>query len=194
MLKKLRKFLFERRAKKYLELNPRERRFVTYDKARTVLILFESEFSEKNLYIRRMISNLQQDGKKVSAWGYIDKKEVTTAILPEFRVLHHKQTDFFQSPQLSFINELAEQEFDLLIDLTLKPLLPLQYVALYAKASCKIGTHQSDLELYDFVLNVESQKSSGEATDNSESNDILIDEIYLYDQIIFYIKSIQTKD
>lgn len=194
MFKKLRNFLFEIRTKKYLEQNPREKRFVSYDKARSVLILFESEFSEKNFYIRRMISTLQQDGKKVCAWGYIDKKEVTTSILPDFRILHHKQTDFFQKPLISYVNELENHEFDIMIDLSLRPLLPLQYIALYAKAFCKIGIHKSEFGIYDFVLDVESQINPLEETENSEPTDLLIDEIYLYDQIIFYLKSIQTPD
>ncbi len=194
MFKKLNDFLFKRRTKKYLELNPREKRFVTYDKAKSVLILFESEFSEKNLYIRRMINNLQLDGKKVSAWGYIDKKEVMTSILPDFRILHHKQTDFFQSPQESYINELENQEFDIMIDLSLRPLLPLQYIAVYAKALFKVGIHKSEFGIYDFVLDVESQTTPTEESENPELTDNLIDEIYLYDQIIFYLKSIQTTD
>ena len=194
MFKKLNDFLFKRRTKKYLELNPREKRFVTYDKAKSVLILFESEFSEKNLYIRRMINNLQLDGKKVSAWGYIDKKEVMTSILPDFRILHHKQTDFFQSPQESYINELENQEFDIMIDLSLRPLLPLQYIAVYAKALFKVGIHKTEFPIYDFVLDVESQTTPNEETENPELTDNLIDEIYLYDQIIFYLKSIQTTD
>ena len=194
MFKKLNDFLFKRRTKKYLELNPREKRFVTYDKAKTVLILFESEFSEKNLYIRRMINNLQQDGKKVSAWGYIDKKEVMTSILPDFRILHHKQTDFFQCPNESYLNELENQEFDIMIDLSLRPLLPLQYIAVYAKALFKVGIHKSEFAVYDFVLDVETQTTQSEEIENSEPTDNLIDEIYLYDQIIFYLKSIQTTD
>src|ERR1035437_4943528 len=102
-MKKLNNYLFKLRAMKFLNTSVRERRFVSYDKAKTVLILFESDFSEKNLVIRKLISSLQQDGKKVSAWGFVDKKEVTTAILPDFRILHNKQTDFFQKPAISYI-------------------------------------------------------------------------------------------
>src|ERR1035437_1722880 len=119
LLQIIRTFFFQITAKKHLSSTYRERRFVSYDKAKTVLILFESDYSEKNMNIRKMIYQLQQDGKKVSAWGYIDKKEVITSILPDFRILHHKQTDFFQKPMISYINELDDQTFDLLIDLTL---------------------------------------------------------------------------
>jgi hypothetical protein len=191
MFEKINNFIFRFRARKYLSTTERERRFVSYAKAKTVLILFESDYSEKNQPIRRMILSLQQDGKKVSAWGFIDKKEITTSILPDFRVLHHQQTDFFHKPVISYINELSELEFDLLIDLSLKPILPLQYLAMYANAYCKAGIRQNDLPIYDFMLDLESKKSIPE---DLETNETIIDENYLFEQIIFYLKSIQTND
>jgi hypothetical protein len=194
MLEKLRNFLFKLRAQKYLSQNLREHRFVSYEKAKSVLLLFESEFNEKNPYIRKMIAQLQQDGKRVSAWGFIDKKEIMTSILPDFRILHHKQTDFFSKPSISFINELDNQEFDLLIDLTINKQLPLQYIAVYAKASCKIGIHKSDLSIYDFVIDVESLTNQSEISETEELIENLVDNVYLYNQIIFYLKSIQTTD
>jgi hypothetical protein len=191
MFEKLNKFLFRMRAQKYLKETPRERRFVSYSKAKTVLILFESDFSEKNPTIRKMISQLQQDGKKVSAWGFIDKKEVVTSILPDFRILHHKQTDFFQKPIISYLNELESLEFDLLIDLSINSILALQYIALYANASCKTGMHKTELPIYDFMIDIENQPTELET---SEPTDNPIDENYLFNQIIFYLKSIQTND
>ena len=191
MFKKVDNYLFRKRAQKYMLETVRNRRFVTYEKAKSVLLLFESDFSEKNVNIRKMIFQMQQDGKKVSAWGFIDKKEVATAILPDFRILHHKQTDFFQKPLISYVNELEAQEFDMLIDLSIKQLLPLQYIVLYAQASFKIGIHKSNILLYDFLLDVESLTVPIEGTEFMETP---VDENYLYDQIIFYLKSIQTTD
>jgi hypothetical protein len=190
-MKKLNNYLFNLRAKKYLNASVRERRFVNYGKAKTVLILFESDFNEKNPIIRRLISSLQQDCKKVSAWGFIDKKEVTTAILPDFRILHHKQVDFFQKPEFSYINELENLQFDLLIDLTVHPILPLQYIAMYANAYCKAGTRKNELPIYDFMLDVENVEVSTQGEETAENP---IDETYLFNQIIFYLKSIQTND
>jgi len=181
-------FLFKKRAQNYLNTTEREHRFVSYDKAKTVLILFESDYNEKNPNIRKIIQSLQQDGKKVSAWGFIDKKEVTSAILPDFRILHHQQTDFFHKPDPAFFRELENLQFDLLIDLSLQLHYPLEYIALYANAYCKTGLRKTELPIYDFMLDMESIKSTMDEEENP------IDEIYLYNQIIFYLKSIQTTD
>lgn len=187
-------YLFQKRAQKYLSQTPREHRFVNYLKAKSVLLLFESDFSEKNLNVRKIISQLQQDGKKVCAWGYLDKKEVSTSILPEFRILNHKQTDFFQKPLTSYINELENLEFDLMIDLSLKMVTTLQYIAMYANASCKTGIHKTDLPIYDFLIEVGNMANQPHISEESEFVDKAIDETYLFDQIIFYLKSIQTTD
>ncbi len=187
-MKKLNNYLFHKRAEKYLSTTDRERRFVSYNQAKTVLLLFESEFSEKNPHIRKMIYSLQQDGKRVCAWGFIDKKEVGTSILPDFRILHHKQTDFSEKPLESYINELKNQEFDLVIDLSLHPILTLQYIALYANAACKTGIRNTDLPIYDFIVDVNDIEVLPE-TDESP-----VDELYLFNQIIFYLKSIQSND
>ena len=191
MFKKLNNFIFQHRAKTFINTSERERRFVNYDNAKSILILFESDFSEKNPELRKIVYKLQQDGKKVSCWGYVEKKEVVTSILPDFRILHHKDANFFQVPAISFINELEHQNFDILIDLTLRPILPLQYIAMYANAACKTGVKKFDLPLYDFVLDVESLMNRTEETETSE---IQPDATYLFEQIIFYLKSIQTND
>ena len=79
-------------------------------------------------------------------------------------------------------------QFDLLIDLSLQLQLPLEYLAMYANAYCKTGLKKTDLPIYDFMLDMESLKSTIEEDENP------IDEIYLYKQIIFYLKRIQTTD
>ncbi len=190
-MKILDNYLFQKRAQQYLGETFRKHHFVNYDKAKTILLLFESDSFEKNESIHKIISQLQQDGKKVAAWGFIDKKKVSASILPEFRILHQKQTDFFQKPLPSFLNELESLQFDLLIDLSIKPVVTLEYIAMYANALFKTGSRKNDLPVFDFMLDVDRQKASVADAPDAENT---IDETYLFNQIIFYLKSIQTTD
>lgn len=183
-MNKIVNYLFGKRAGKYLSTHPRNPRFVNYSKAKTILLLFVSDYSEQNPIIRDIIASLQHDGKRVIAIGFIEKKEITTSILSDFRVLNYKQTDIFHCPLKAYLRELQEISFDLLINLSLKPIIPLQYLALYAKASCKIGITNHPVSLYDFVMDITSTPSQQPA----------VDEMYLFEQIIFYLKSVQTKD
>lgn len=188
MFEKIIRFFLQNRIRKHQKEEVRERKFVNYENARTIILLFESDYTEKNPEIRRIIQNLNADGKKVMGWGYINKKEVTTAILPDFRILHQKDTDFLQKPRETFMRELDEMEFDLLIDLTVNEVIPMEYLALYAKASCKVGVRKNDYQLYDFMIDLEGIETQ------TEENLFEIDAPFIYNQIIFYLKSIQTSD
>ena len=188
MFEKLRQYFFVKYATKFIKANVRDSRFVNYENAKTILVLFESDYSEKNILIRRIIQNLIKDGKKVCAWGYIEKKEITTAILPDFRILHHKDTDIYKKPKVSYLNELDDMEFDLLIDLSVNEILTLQYIALHANAFCKTGVVKNKLKIFDFGLNLDNVNG------NDENEMVDINPRYILDHIIFYLKSIQTKD
>ncbi len=186
-LQKIIVFLFNRRLKKHLHISNREKRFVNYQSARSVILLFESDYNEKNPEIRQIIQSFYADGKKVMAWGFVDKKEVSTAILPDFRILHSKDADFTQFPEHTYLRELEELSFDLLIDLTVSEIKPLQYIALYANAACKVGTH-NQAGMYDMLIDVSQIKA-----DNLE-NEIETTSAQIFNHLIFYLKSIQTND
>ena len=188
MFQKINTFLFNRQARKLASSAERERSFVSYKKAKTVFLLFESDFTEKNAVIRKIVQMLQLDRKKVVAWGFIDKKQVSTALLPDFRVLNYEHTDFFKKPHASFFRELERYEFDLVIDLSLHSILPLEYFTLFANAKCKIGVKKTETPIYDFIIDLENHQQTLESSEEE------LDELFLFNQIIFYLKSIQSSD
>lgn len=181
-------FFYKRRAQKFLRETTREQSFVDYKNAQSILILFESDYSEKNPEVRRIINDLRNDGKKVSAWGYINKKEITTAMLPDFRILNKQDADFSLCPKQNYVEELQGQHFDLMLDLSLKKTFFLQYLALYANASCKVGTHIGFDKVHDFVIDFEQLQTQ------DEELEITINTTFVYNQMIFYLKKIQTND
>lgn len=188
MFEKIIGFIFKDRLKNHLKKLQRQRRFVNYINAQSIFLLFESDFAEKNVEVRRIIQKLTANGKKVISWGYIDKKQITTPILPDFRILNKKDIDFSQKPNESILSELAENKFDLLIDLTEKEIIPLQYIALYAIADFKTGIKRNNSKIYDFMMDMDG------ISNQSEENLVEINATFIYNQIIFYLKSIQTSD
>lgn len=181
-------YVFNRRVKKHLRNQIRNKQFVNYDKAKTILLLFESNYSEKNPETKRIIQSLTADGKRVTAWGYVEKKNITSPAYPEYRILHQKDLGFFQKPHEQLIQELQSHEYDLLIDISTKRFLALDYIVLLANAKCKTGMKKSELNIYDFAIDIES---------HLKDNEILPDDLeysFLYNQILFYLKSIQTND
>jgi len=151
------------------------------------MVIFESDYMERNAEIKSLILSMVADGKRVMAWGYVVKKEITTAILPDFRIIHQKDTDILKRPLQSFLRELEDIEFDLLLDLTVSETKPLQYLALYANASCKVAVHNIPA-MYDLIVDISRLQQS------NRENEIETNAIQVYENIIFYLKSIQSND
>lgn len=184
------KFFFQLRVKKMQQAEGREKRFMSYDDIRTVLILFESEFTEKNEIIRKLVKKLSVDGKKVSTCGFIKKKQTKSAILPDSRILDLSHTSFLEKPQDAIVSDLLNQEYDMVMDLTLDDLIPLMYVLINAKSPFKVGRKRDELNLLDFALDLKKIKEQ----EHSEEISIKIDEDYLFHQIIFYLKNIKSNN
>ncbi len=199
-MKKLKQFIFKTRAKKHFAKDIREKRFVNYEQAKTIIILFESDYMEKNPFIKRIAEQFKAEGKKVSVWGFIDKKEVTSAILSDYRILNKKSCDWSEQPNESFIREITESSYDLLIDLTKSEILPLKYILLYSNVACKAGINKYDENLLDFKLNISPQEELAQTEiiedENSDESKVetLIDEHYIFQNIFFYLKTIQSND
>jgi len=188
MSNKLSQYLFQIRANKFLKSSVRDTSFVNYAKAKTILLIFESNYSEKNSETKRIIESLTADGKKVVAIGYVNKKNCISATYPEYKVLCKKDLVLFEKPNQQILADLLNYEYDLLIDITANSLLPLEYIVLFANAKCKTGMQKNNLKLYDFALDIQQHLID---------NELQIDDLkfsYLYDQIIFYLKNIQSKD
>jgi len=182
----MRTILFNSRAKKHLKKNPRSRRFVTYEKSENILLLFESDGSDEQ--IKNIVKILQNDRKNVVAFGFSGAKEIVESDMLEIKLFNKKSTDFFQKPDKAIFNEIKSTKFDLLIDLSENTLIPLMYISLLCDAMMKISTKIIEPQLFDFILDIRSQ-------DEKNSNERgMMNKQVVFDEIIFYLKSIQTTD
>lgn len=173
---------------KFLSNHERERSFVNYEKAHSILLLFESDLSEKNTEIKNIISELSDSGKKVTAYGFVNKRNTITPIYSGFRILHSKDCNLVRIPSVGILKEIQESHYDLLIDLSTRKVLPLSYIALYSNAKCKAGMQKEGPEFFDFMLDL------SHADMEHQTNSDGMGSGFLYNQIIFYLKSIQTND
>lgn len=131
----------------------RTKRFYSYRQMHSVLIIFESAFTERNETIKKAVNSLQMDGKRVAAWGYVDKEDIQSATVPSYRVLGKKDLDIFQRPKKEIRQDLEEQQFDTVIDLTTRQRLPLLWIMHSAHADLRIGRDKEN-PFYDFVIDI----------------------------------------
>lgn len=156
----------------------RTTRFPHYDQVRSVLVIYESDILESNQVVTDTIRRqLLADDKDVVLLGYVRKKEITSPVLPQSRVLGQRDHNFFDIPRAELIESLQRREYDLLIDLTQEPVIPLQYITMYAKAQFKAGMKR-DNGLLDFMIETEPKNNP----------------LFLFQQIIYFLKQIQSND
>lgn len=153
--------------------------FPDYEHCKRVLLLFESDTAEENTSIQQIIKQLQAEGKEVTAWGYADKKNIVTPPTAQFRLLGKKDTYLFRRPRKETIRILQSRSYDLLIDLTLHNTLPTAWLSLLANATFKTGKASGEAPYrYDFMIQ----------TDDTATP------LFLFEQIVFYLQNIRTKD
>ena len=180
---KLRQYIFDYLRKRMPERNPR---FPHLDQPLKILMIYESDVLERNDSIKSIRQDLLRRQMDVSMWGYVAKKEITTLVLPQSRILGLADYNFLGKPRDYVLKDLQAEHYDLLIDLTLHPLLPLRYLAMYADADFKVGLnlgegiHDMLLSLPDFTPE-QSEEASPEAS-------------WLYNQIMNYLTTIKSND
>ena len=148
MLKRIREYFLEREAKRCT----RKSTFRSWDDIRSVLLLFESDYQEKNNDARSFIKMLQNEGKRVVVCCYVNKKEAETATLDNYIVLDRKKTNWLGRPHDAMVGECLKEKFDVVMDMTETNCLPLKYVLLQAKSDFRCGKSCGDNSLYDFVI------------------------------------------
>jgi len=185
MKQQISRFLFNLKTKKYAK---RQKKFMNYSDIHNVLLLFESSLNEKNPYVNSIAKQLENDGKKVTLCGFLDKKISGQLVLPDFYVLDRSKINFFSEPKKEFISSLLNKKFDIVLDLTLNETLPLHYILMYANAPFKVGRKIANCGLLDFMIDLKTDGTVEDIGSSRYGSQIS----YLLEQIIFYLKSIKS--
>ena len=186
MKKTIKYRIFRWRANRYFSRYPRAKKYVDYEHARRILLLYESRPDGQDETIRRMTEKLAAENKQVMTCGYDAGESQPVASQPDAPILCKKDINLTGKP-VQALKTLAQQQFDLVIDLTTSPCLPLLYILLYANASCKAGLQHTDIPLLDFIISYPNEKQKTEMQ-------LQIDVNNLYKHILFYLKNIRSND
>lgn len=173
-MKKLNEWIFRRNLQKHACGTTG---FPHWDKVRAIIVLYESDIMEKNPFIKQVVTELQAEGKDVTTMGYVNRKDVSSAILPQSRILGTKDFNIFGDLRSDVRDDIRKRRYDLLIDLSLSSVLPLRYMALYLRADFKAGCG-SVAGIHNLMIDVPVQAG----------------QVVLFQEIIRYLKMIKSND
>ena len=154
----------------------RECRFPHMDRSLKVMLIYESDVLERNDAIKAIRQDMLRRQMDVTMWGYVEKKDIQTLILPQSRILGVGDYNLLGKPRDYVLTDLQAEHYDLLIDLTTRPLLPLRYITMYTEADFKVGMNLGE-GLHDMLIAVEQ-------TDVTK----------LYTEIMNYLTMIKSND
>lgn len=182
-MNKIKQYIFEYLRKRMPE---REVRFPHFDQPLKLMIIYESDVLERNDAIKAIRQDLLRRQMDVTMWGYVEKKEITTLILPQSRILGVDDYNFFGKPRDYVLTDLQTEHYDLLIDLTTHPLLPLRYLALYTNAYFKVGLNLGE-GIHDMLLSLPDLSPE-------QGEEVSVEATWLYQEIMKYITTIKSND
>lgn len=129
------------------------------EKSVTVGILFHVSSSKETKTVRLFKNHLERQGKKVFCIGYIDNKiemeyrEPLTGI----EYFSYENLNWHYLPNCKETDAFIDLNLDLLIDLSIEPNLPLEYVSNLSKANFKVGRYSENCKHLDLMINISDQ-------------------------------------
>ncbi len=173
----LKDYLAKKQIKKVLAFQNRNTYYPDFKSVKCILILFKSEEDEKNPFIRKVISDLKNGGKKVCVWGLLEKDEPKTPLLPDFRLFGKSELGFARIPNKELTDEFMNSEYDMVIQLYNKENYALDYLLAQARSQFKVSAYKPYKGIADLMIGIDPEAEVE----------------FLYEQIMHYITSIQAK-
>lgn len=157
----------------------RNRKAFNLDTAKYVGILYHLEDENTYKIIEDFLKALTDYNLKTKVACITDQKIIPHYFIPKLSqdILTAKDVNWKFQPVKPFVKDFLDEEFDILIDLSLTEHLPLLHLASNSKANMKIGKYDETHQLYyDLMIELPADASLE----------------YFIKQVIFYLSKINT--
>jgi hypothetical protein len=176
MLKKILYWFHNKALKEALSKTQHAHKTVSLETAKTMCILFNAEDPANETVIKKLMTQLQQQGFKIEVMGYISKLPKNRGRVI-FNYFTRKEVSWHLVPANNIIENFANTPFDILLNLYTEEILPLEYISAIAKSKFRIGRYIEKKNFYcDMMISLIEK-------DNLES---------LIQQIMHYLNKINT--
>lgn len=130
-------------------------------RAACIGILYDATDRDEFALVREFFSDLRTSQKKAVSLGYIDYKETLSfhpLARPEADYFFKNQLNWLQKPSSKIVDHFIQEPFDILIHLSLKDNMALDYIAATSRAGVKIGRSDSCVSYcYDISFDIKEK-------------------------------------
>ncbi len=129
---------------------------VSFSQAKKIGILFEASDIENYGIVRKYAESYKSKGKQVKILGYINNKNPNTSV--GFDFFSKKEINWMLKPKAHVVDQFINQEFDILINAYLEPVIPLLYISTFSKAQLRVGIYYPDhLNVADMMITINGE-------------------------------------
>lgn len=138
----------------------RQRGFDGFENSKSVGLLFDATSNEDFELATRYVKYLKDHKKRVKAIGFFQGKTIPEMVFSklEFDYFTKKDLNWYFKPLPGFVDQFIQDDFDILIDLNLERVYPLQYISTLSKAKFKIGRFEDGDTHFDFMIELPEDK------------------------------------
>jgi len=147
----------------------RKRGVYNMDDSKSIALVYNATNKQDYEKVKAFVNYFKEKHKQVLSLGYIDSTDPNMLLKTqlEFRFFTKKELNWHFKPSGLEINNFLDDEFDILIDLSLEDCFPLRYVSGLSKAKFKVGNAGKNSTLfYDMVIDVGDKKTLENFIDN----------------------------
>ena len=126
-----------------IQKQKRVKKAINLDSAKKIGILFNLDDEKVLNWIYDFINHLADDGKTVRAICYLPEKKIPDFYLAKLKVdvIQPQDLNFFGIPSTPRAKDFMKNEFDLLLDLSLKDESPLDYFVRSEEHTSELQSH-----------------------------------------------------
>ncbi|MCG8702431.1 MAG: hypothetical protein MI922_30545 [Bacteroidales bacterium] len=112
--------------------------------------------------IRKFVKQLESTNNDISVLGYIDDKKLIDHYLYRkgFDFITKKDLNWYDKPENQVVNTFINTKFDILFDLSLSDVYPIQYMLAMSKASLKVGKYSEEQNYLDIMIDIENERAA----------------------------------
>ncbi len=165
-----------RRKARHITRNKRIHNFTT---AGTAGIIFNCLNEEEFTAVKEFKHFLESKSIHTDVIGYVSDKQVPDHYLLRtgFNFFCQKDLTWYYKPDMRFANDFTKKNYNILFDLSLRDMFPVNYIVKLSPSAYKIGRFR-ETNQYDLMIDIKDNKSVP----------------YLIDQVKHYLSMMHTKN
>jgi hypothetical protein len=136
----------------------RNRKIQNLNNAKTIGLIYDASDEKLHNVVCDFVKYFQENMKIVKAIGYVSYSRLPHYCFPKlsFDYFTRKDLNWYFKPTPQRVQDFINEEYDIVIDLTMKDNFALQYIAGLSHGKFKVGRYSNKYSgIYDFMLDVD---------------------------------------